>query len=93
MEEFFTVNQSAIYMKVHPLTIRRYIKQGKLKAYRAGGNLRIALEDIRQFMTTAQSSPNRIARTSPISSETKTFSNTDSFLRLKGRGLSMSKLE
>ena len=91
MEEFYTVSQAAIVLKVHPLTIRRYIKEGKLKAFRAGGNIRIALLDLKAF---TQSFVPRVrsAKEHPSSTEAK-FSLDDPFFRLKARGLSISRLE
>ena len=94
MEEFYTVNQAAIALKVHPLTIRRYIKESKLKAYRAGGNIRIALNDLRNFSQSfvpqTRTSKKVVDQTiSPI----KSFSFGDTLLSLRGRGVSMSKLE
>lgn len=90
MEEFYTVNQAAIVLKVHPLTIRRYIKEGKLKASRAGGNVRVAVNELRAFIhdfvvqePTAKIKPLIFA---------KQFSDTDPFFQVKARGFSMSKL-
>ncbi len=91
MEEFYTVNQVAIALKVHPLTVRRYIKEGKLKAIRVGGNVRIALNDLRTF--TQDFIPHTKQIRVQTISQTKTFGFNDPFLNLKGRGLSMSKLE
>lgn len=91
MEEYYTVNQAAIALKVHPLTIRRYIKEGKLKAARVGGNIRITLNELRAF--TQNFIPQaRIVRTQQ-SPQTKSFSFSDPLLNLKGKGLSISKLE
>ena len=91
MEEFYTVHQAAIVLKVHPLTIRRYVKEGKLKAYRVGGNIRIAVNDLRAF--TQSFMPRQ--RVSRMQSATggKAFSLADSLFRVKARGLSMSRLE
>lgn len=94
MDEFYNINQTAIALKVHPLTIRRYIKEGKLKAYRAGGNIRIAVNDLRAFLQNFIPRSKHV-RTHLSSSEqmvSKEFSYTDPLLSLKGKGLSMSKL-
>ncbi len=40
-EILYSVNQVGLLLKVHPLTIRRYIKEGKLKAIKVAGNIRI----------------------------------------------------
>jgi len=91
MDEFYTVNQAAIALKVHPLTIRRYIKEGKLKAVRVGGNVRISLNDLRSF--TQNFIPHQRQVKIQPGTQTREFSYTDPLLNLKGRGLSFSKLE
>lgn len=95
MEEFYTVNQAALSLKVHPLTIRRYIKEGKLKAYRAAGNIRISINDLKTFtqsLTPHQKTPKSPTNQSDITF-TKRFSASDPLFRLKARGLSMNRLE
>ena len=91
MEEFYTVNQTAIALKVHSLTVRRYIKEGKLKAVRVGGNVRIALNELRAF--TQDFIPHTKQARAQTVIQTKTFNFNDPLLRLKGRGMNMSKLE
>lgn len=89
MEEFYTVNQTAIILKVHPLTIRRHIKEGKLKAFRAGGSIRIALPDLRAF-TQSFVPRTRSLKEHPLSTETN-FSFNDPLFRLKAIGLSIQR--
>lgn len=91
MEEFYTVNQAAVVLKVHPLTIRRYIKEGKLKAFRAGGSIRITLSDLKAF--TQSFVPRTRSLKEPHPSTEANFSLDDPFFRLKARGLSMSRLD
>lgn len=90
MEEFYTVAQTALTLKVHPLTVRRYIVEGKLKAHRIGGNVRIALNELRAFVQTFTP----YAKQSEIqpTTQTKPFSFSDPFLSLRGKGLNISKL-
>lgn len=93
MEEFFTVNQAAISLKVHPLTIRRYIKEGKLKAVRVGGNVRVAVNDLRNLAQNfiprikTQTSQNNEKQ----STQVKSFNGADPLLILRGRGISMER--
>lgn len=91
MDEFYTVNQTAIALKVHPLTIRRYIKEGKLKAYKAGGNIRISVNDLRSFtqnfILRQKTSKPSLAQTE--ASNAKSFTFNDPIFRLKARGLSI----
>lgn len=90
MENFFNVKQAAFILKVHPLTIRRYIKEGRLKAVKAAGNVRIREKDLQEFnkefvpKEAAPKSPFRIKPTA-----FKTFNADDPLLRLKGRGASL----
>lgn len=95
MDEFYTINQVAIVLKVHPLTIRRYIRDKKLKAYRVEGNIRIAVNDLKSFTQNFIPHP-RHAKTSPVpSSEVSTkknFTFDDPILRLRGKGLSLPKI-
>lgn len=91
MDEFYTINQVAVILKVHPLTVRRYVKEGKLKAYRAGGNVRISVYDLKNFtqsFITHHMRQNKL----PISSPARSFSFSDPILSLKGKGLNISKL-
>ncbi len=85
MEELYTVYQAAVVLKVHPITIRRYIKEGKLRAFRAGGNIRISLSDLKAF---TQSFVARIKSNREIPSLSEAnFSFDDPLFRLKARGL------
>lgn len=95
MEEFYTVNQAAIALKIHPLTVRRYIKEGKLKAYRAGGNIRISINDLRAFTQSFISQPKQIKHTTLPTNEApnKNFSLNDPLFRMKAKGLSIGKLD
>lgn len=96
MEEFCTVKQAAIMLKVHPLTIRRYIKENKLKAYRIGGNIRIAVNDLKAFTQSFIPRP-KLGKTINLPSEQestgKGFTFSDPILTLRGKGLSLSNTE
>ncbi len=92
MENLFNVNQAAFILKVHPLTIRRYIKEGRLKAIRVGGAVRIKESQLQEFnreFTPKQpkqpSSPFRLKQLTA-----KVFTEEDPFLRLNGRGASLA---
>lgn len=89
MEEYYTVNQAALVLKVHPLTIRRYIKEGRLKAVKVGGNVRITINDIRAFIQDfIVGTPTSKNKTITIS---KQFSFDDPFFQLRARGFSLNK--
>ncbi|MBI3577190.1 helix-turn-helix domain-containing protein [Candidatus Gottesmanbacteria bacterium] len=87
MEPLFNVNQAAFILKVHPLTIRRYIKEGKLKAVRAGGNVRIKESELVDFNKDVspgvQSKRLTVRKNVPM---TKVFTPDDPLFRLVGRG-------
>jgi excisionase family DNA binding protein len=87
MENLFNVNQAAYILKVHPLTIRRYIKENKLKAIKVGGNIRIKESQLAEF------NKDLIPRAKPAKSTSqdaravrKVFTNDDPLFRLKGLG-------
>lgn len=89
MTNLLSVRQVAFILKVHPLSVRRYIKEGKLKAVRVGGNVRIDESELQNFnktLTPKTTSKDVLLRVKK--SVVKTFSDDDPFLRLKGRGAS-----
>ncbi len=89
MEQLFNVKQAAYILKVHPLTVRRYIKEGKLTAIRAAGNVRIKDTDLSNFQKQFIPGEKTIASSSATIKkriiEIKVFSETDPFLRMDGR--------
>ncbi|MBI3341693.1 helix-turn-helix domain-containing protein [Candidatus Curtissbacteria bacterium] len=50
MDNVFTVKEIAEILKIHHLTVRRYIKKGKLKIIRFEGNVRITKPDLEEFL-------------------------------------------
>ncbi len=85
MEEFHTVIQAAKALKIHQITLRRYIREGKLKAYRVGGNIRISMTDLNSFTQNFVPKSNG-SKEFPRPNYGK-FSFNDPLFRLKGRGL------
>jgi excisionase family DNA binding protein len=93
MDNLFNVNQAAFILKVHPLTIRRYIKEGRLKALKVGGAIRIKEKDLQEFnkdytpqaKNTEPGASGMRVKLNPA----KSFSMEDPFLRLNGRGASI----
>src|SRR5258708_34236430 len=86
MNTLLSVKQVAFILKVHPLTIRRYIKEKKLNAVKIGGNIRIPESDLENFQKDVTSvekeqSPFRQFKTSAA----KQLSQADPFLQLQGR--------
>lgn len=91
MDDLLTVKQAAILIKVHHLTIRRYIADGKLKAVKVGGNVRISEKELRDF-TQAYNTQTKTAKAEKATPpSTSPFAANDSLFRLKGRGVSLDK--
>lgn len=54
MKKLYTVQQVADLLSVHPITIYRYIKQGKLKTKYIGRQYRITESDLDSFIENAK---------------------------------------
>lgn len=90
MDQLYSVKQLAFILKVHPLTIRRYIKEGKLPALRVGGNIRVKDSDFQNFHSTlSMASPQQSIILKAKKYSAKVFTNLDPFLRLSGKGASI----
>jgi len=50
MLELLTVSEVAKILNLHEITIRRHIKQGRLRAVKVGRQVRIRREDLEEFM-------------------------------------------
>ena len=90
MENLFNINQAAFILKVHPLTLRRYIKEGKLKAVKVGGNIRIKESELQAFNT--DFSPKKTTNKSTFKKNivtAKVFTADDPLFRIKGQGASI----
>lgn len=55
MEKFFTTEQVANILQVHPFTILKFIKNGKLKGIKLGRVYRIKESDVSEFLEGAAS--------------------------------------
>jgi len=58
-EKFFTTEQVANILQVHPFTILKFIKQGKLKGIKLGRVYRIKESDINRFLEERMTSGNK----------------------------------
>lgn len=90
MENLFNINQAAFILKVHPLTVRRYIREGRLKAIKVGGNVRIKESQLQEF--NKEFSPRIPQMKTGIETKTppKIFTDIDPFFQLQGRGASLN---
>lgn len=50
MEQYYTVEKVAKMLTMHPKTIQRYIREGKLHAKKVGKSWRIFEKDLKDFM-------------------------------------------
>jgi excisionase family DNA binding protein len=92
MDDLLTIKQVAIILKIHPLSVRRYIIQGKLKAIKIGGNVRVSQNDLKDFSHIYV--PNSTQLKKEVAQSTVSqFSPSDSLFRLKGRGLSINNFD
>ncbi len=48
--EWFTIQEAADYLKVKPTTIRKYMRNNKLTAYRQGNIVRLKKSDLDNFL-------------------------------------------
>jgi len=53
-QEFYTAQELADKLRVNIMTIYRYIKAGKLKAYKIGKDFRIEEKEFASFMNDAR---------------------------------------
>lgn len=91
MENLFNVNQAAFILKVHPLSIRRYIREGRLKAIKVGGNVRIKESQLQEF--NKDFSPRKTAvnqTTNVFKKPAKIFTDLDPVFQLQGRGAGLN---
>jgi len=58
-EKFFTTEQVAAILQVHPFTILKYIKQGKLNGVKLGRVYRIKESDINIFIDDRTTKPKK----------------------------------
>ena len=86
MDDFYSVNQVSIILKVHPLTIRRYIKEGRLKAVRVGGAVRVAKSYLDAFVKSFNPHDRGQKTSSRPAPFIKPFDAYDPIFRLRARG-------
>jgi excisionase family DNA binding protein len=48
------VEDAAIFLKAHPVTIRRWVREGRLKARRSGQRLVFTDQDLSDFLQPAE---------------------------------------
>ena len=88
IDNLLNVTQTAFILKVHKLTVRRYIREGRLKAVRAGGNIRIRESDLQEF--NKDFIPNKLTFRGMGSTTVKIFTEIDPFFQIQGKGASLN---
>jgi excisionase family DNA binding protein len=83
-----SVKQVAYILKVHPLTVRRYIKEERLKAVKSGGNVRIRESDLSEFNKDFKPNTPRFPKTEKQPTF-QIFNESDPLFQLKGKGASL----
>jgi excisionase family DNA binding protein len=56
-DKFLTAKELADILKVNVMTIYRYIKKGRIKAYKIGNDIRIKNDDFERFLSETRVSP------------------------------------
>ncbi len=59
MEKYFTTEQVANILQVHPFTILKFIKSGKLKGIKLGRVYRIKESDVQEFLEERMTGTNK----------------------------------
>ncbi len=90
-ETLYSVNQVALLLKVHTLTIRRYIKEGKLRAIKIAGNIRISQTALNNFSADVQPTSYGLPK-NPKPKVEQQFNLDDPIFRLRGRGMSLKTI-
>ncbi len=62
--ELLTVHDVALRCRLHEVTVRRHISQGKLPAVRVGGSVRVRREDLERYIEPLGAPPQRGTRQS-----------------------------
>jgi excisionase family DNA binding protein len=89
MENLFTIKQVSFILKVHPLTIRRYIRDKKLEAMKIGGAVRVSDDQLQKFQKKYSVGEKSVANKFE-KRDLKIFSFDDPLWHLDGFGTSIS---
>jgi excisionase family DNA binding protein len=90
LDNLFNISQVAFILKVHPLTIRRYVREGKLKAVKIGGNVRIKEMELQNFNKDVTPAPTNKSFPRERKTPVKIFSEFDPIFQLQGKGAALN---
>lgn len=82
----YSVKQVAYIIKMHPLTVRRYIRDKKLMAVKMGGAVRVKEDHLEAFQRAYETKEKHVKT---ISSESLVFTQLDPLWQLEGIGTSI----
>jgi len=88
MDNFFTIKQVAFILKVHQLTVRRYVREKRLAAVKIAGLVRIKEKDLQNFQKEYFAREKSATTATPEAP--KNFSTSDPLWLLNGKGGSLS---
>ncbi len=87
-ETLLRIKQAAILLNVHPISVRRYIREGKLQAVKISGSVRIPRKSIDNFIQDIY--PTHYgAKKITKNEQNNLFTLEDPLFRVKGRGISL----
>lgn len=89
MDNLYTIKQISFILKVHQLTVRRYIKEKKLEAVKIGGAVRVSDQQLEQFQKKYSVGEKKPSDKS-LQPVKKIFSFDDPLWHLDGFGTSIS---
>lgn len=88
IERFLTTEQVANILQVHPFTILRFIKEGKLKGIKLGRVYRLKESDVHEFlesrMTGSKTQTKTTQTQSPIEEKQEVKQSEDPHFKIKG---------
>lgn len=71
MENYYSVEQIAEMLNMHPKTIQKYLREGKLRAAKIGKNWRVSGHELSLFMEGEKIGANKAEENSSIMRETE----------------------
>lgn len=81
-EQYFTVEQISTLLQMHPKTVQRYIREGKLRAVKVGKGWRVSGHDLSVF-TESESASSSEMPTAVVSSVADVYAaNKDAAIRM-----------
>ncbi len=84
-EQYYTVEQISEILKMHPKTIQRYIREGKLNAVKIGKGWRVNGHDLSTFMESEAGQTAYLAQTSDESNTPRAVASSVVDISVRGK--------